>query len=136
MPPFPQSTYLLAWELVFDFFEDASLRMKSSYVEQLRNAGLIGLAFLPNVFSILDVAETSTRPFDLGPWAVDEFIIERKSSLSLFSRENGFDSWLMLPVYDPENENALPVLAAYLYYRALIHVPVRPASLSPSHPRA
>lgn len=56
--------------------------MKTSYVEQIRNAGLIGLALLPNLFNILDVAETSTRPFDLGPWAVDEFIIERKSDLA------------------------------------------------------
>lgn len=69
---------------MFDFFEDASLRMKTSYVEQLRNAGLIGLAFLPSIFSILDVAETSTRPFDLGPWAVDEFVIERECPISLF----------------------------------------------------
>ena len=91
---------------MFDYFEDAvsylssshsddpalltscpppsqSLRMKSNYVEQIRNAGLIGLAFLPSMFSILDVAETSTRPFDLGPWAVDEFIIERQSCLVL-----------------------------------------------------
>lgn len=61
-----------------------SLKIKSAYIDQLRNANLVSTGFIPTVLALLDVAESGTRPFDLTPWAVDQFIIERESSF-LFS---------------------------------------------------
>lgn len=92
---------LLAWDLLFEYFEDAvsvrsanlyrslltpcaftsqSLKLKTSYIEQLRNHDLVTASLLPSVFSILGVSGSRNRPFELAPWAVDEFMLERKST--------------------------------------------------------
>ncbi|KIJ37270.1 hypothetical protein M422DRAFT_33818 [Sphaerobolus stellatus SS14] len=93
--------YLLAWLLTFDLFIDASLKVKTAYVEQLRNLDLIGTYFLPNVFDILGVGNRD-GPFKLDAWGIDEY-------------------WL--PMYDDDAPQSLSLLAAHVYYRALLTVP-------------
>lgn len=101
-----------------------SLKIKSAYIEQIRNANLISSGFIPSVLALLDVAESGTRPFDLSGWAVDQFVIERE-----FGSSADFDSYSTLMderalVYDPENSVGLSVLAAFLFYRSLVNTPV------------
>ncbi|KAH8103214.1 hypothetical protein DFH11DRAFT_1521251 [Phellopilus nigrolimitatus] len=50
--------YLLGWMVIFDLFNDASLRVKMGYASQLRDLDLISSNFLPN---ILDLAARSKR---------------------------------------------------------------------------
>jgi hypothetical protein len=129
-----QSSFLLAWKLIFDSFEDASLRIKSSHIEQIRNSDLVAQTLLPTIFSLLGVGgQASEKRFDIGCWQVDEFVMESQS-LCLFlewsqrqvkSVLTRFSLLYIASVYDPEEPSGLSVLAAYLYYKGLIHVPVR-----------
>ncbi|KDQ10449.1 hypothetical protein BOTBODRAFT_36142 [Botryobasidium botryosum FD-172 SS1] len=101
---FTKSTFtvLLSWMVLFDLFIDASLKVKAGYVERLRNLGLMSNDLLPSLLSILDVSTKSGKPFSVDNWAVDEFHIS---------------------LYDGSSAAALRVLAAHVYYRALITTP-------------
>ncbi|KAF8580184.1 hypothetical protein K439DRAFT_1357639 [Ramaria rubella] len=94
-------TYFLGWMLTFDLFADASLKVKTAYVDQLRSLDLIGSYFLPSIFETLGVG-SNRSPFKLDPWVVDEY-------------------WL--PLYDANAPQSLQLLAAHVYYRALLTVP-------------
>lgn len=59
-------------------FRSQSLKLKTSYIEQLRNEDLISASFLPSIFKVLGVTGARGRPFELAPWAVDEFMLERE----------------------------------------------------------
>ncbi|GLB39355.1 putative ring finger [Lyophyllum shimeji] len=94
--------YLLAWMLLFDLFRGSSLKVRSSYIEQLRNLSIIDSYFIPTIISFLQLDRGPLKVFKLGPWAVDDFHIEH---------------------YEPGAAFSLPVLAAHLYYRALLTFP-------------
>ncbi|PFH48098.1 hypothetical protein AMATHDRAFT_66268, partial [Amanita thiersii Skay4041] len=94
--------YLLSWMLVFESFQDASLRVRSSYIEQLRNLDLISKTFMPSMLTLLLLDQGIAKAFKLDMWAVDEYHIE---------------------LYEPGNAFSTPLLAAHLYYRALLTVP-------------
>jgi len=92
---------LLGWTIIFDFFENVSIKIKNSYTEQLRSSGLVETSFLPVIFSALGIS-SKDKPFPVEMWAVDEFYI------SLLD-----DS---LPI-------RFQVFAAHLYFRSLTAIP-------------
>ncbi|GAA5992433.1 hypothetical protein JCM10908_000814 [Rhodotorula pacifica] len=95
------TAYLLFWLLAFSFFESASPRLREAYLEQLRDSGLVIQSFLPAVFEPLQVSDR-TRPVDLSPWSVHDFVLEQ---------------------LDARDRTSLSVFAAHVYYRALQTVP-------------
>ncbi|KAF5380135.1 hypothetical protein D9615_006188 [Tricholomella constricta] len=94
--------YLLGWMLLFDLFQESSLKVRSSYIEQLRNLDIVVSYFIPTILSILRLDQGPLKVFKLDLWAVDEYHIE---------------------YYEPGHDFGFPVLAAHLYYRALLTVP-------------
>jgi len=94
--------YLLGWMVVFDLFSDASLKVRLSYIDQLRTLDIIGTSFIPNLLSLLGVDQGIPKAFKLDVWTVDEYFVQLYESGSTWS---------------------LQVLAAHLYYRALLTVP-------------
>ncbi|KAF7291984.1 Delta-9 fatty acid desaturase protein [Mycena indigotica] len=94
--------YLLGWMVLLDLFVDTSLKVRSSYIEQLRALDIIGTSFIPTLFSILGVDQGIPKAFKLDMWAVDEFYVS---------------------AYDSGSPWSLQVLAAHLYYRSLQIVP-------------
>jgi len=95
-------TFLLSWMVLFDLFIDASLKVKAGYIERLRILGLMSNDLFPSLLSILDVSTKSAKPFSVDNWAVDEFHVS---------------------LYDGSSSFSLRVLAAHVYYRALITTP-------------
>ncbi|KAJ7150874.1 hypothetical protein C8R43DRAFT_887120 [Mycena crocata] len=94
--------YLLGWMVVFDLFTDASLKVRLSYVAQLRTLDIIGTSFIPNLLSLLGVDQGIPKAFKLDMWNVEEYFVQLYESGSTWS---------------------IQVLAAHLYYRALLTVP-------------
>ncbi|GAA5947534.1 hypothetical protein JCM3765_001719 [Sporobolomyces pararoseus] len=99
--PAKASTYLLAWLTTFAFFGPASPRLRSAYIDQLRNNDLVASSLLPSLFSLFNLSDR-TRPTDLSPWSIDDFHLE---------------------VVEALEPRTLPVFAAHVYYRALQAVP-------------
>lgn len=99
--PSKTSTYLLAWLTAFAFFGPSSPRVRAAYIDQLRDSDLVASSLLPSLFSLFNLSDR-TRPTDLSPWSIDDFILEAIESL------------------EPET---LPVFAAHVYFRALQAVP-------------
>ncbi|KAI0790522.1 hypothetical protein C8Q75DRAFT_762281 [Abortiporus biennis] len=102
--PVPQNLFgnLLAWMLTFDLFTQASLKVKSGYIEHLRETELVTEQFLPRILSILGLYEGIPKVFKLDVWEVEDYYLD---------------------MYDPENSFSLPLLAAHLYYRSLLTIP-------------
>ncbi|KAF8634833.1 hypothetical protein AX17_004084 [Amanita inopinata Kibby_2008] len=94
--------YLLGWMLIFDSFQDASLKVRSSYIDQLRNLDLIYKRFMPGILGLLHLENGVAKAFKLDIWSVDQYYVELYETGTVFS---------------------LPLLAAHLYYRALLTVP-------------
>ncbi|KAJ7249410.1 hypothetical protein C8J57DRAFT_1239861 [Mycena rebaudengoi] len=94
--------YLLGWMVVFDLFIDASLKVRLSYIDQLRTLDIIGKSFIPNLLSLLGVDQGIPKAFKLDVWAIDEYYVQ---------------------LYEPGSAWSFQVLAAHLYYRALLTVP-------------
>ncbi|KZT68385.1 hypothetical protein DAEQUDRAFT_727954 [Daedalea quercina L-15889] len=94
--------YFLAWMLAFDHFANASLKVKSAYIEQLRDLGLVGEHLLPSVFSTLGLSGGNSKAFKLDIWSIEQ---------------------LYLDSYSGDSALSLGLLAAHLYYRALLVVP-------------
>ncbi|KAI0747035.1 hypothetical protein C8Q80DRAFT_1178930 [Daedaleopsis nitida] len=94
--------YLLAWMITLDLFLDASLKVKSGYIDQLRDLDLVGSRLLPAIFGILDLYGGMAKAFKLEVWDVDECYLE---------------------LYAPDTPLSLRLLTAHLYYRALLLVP-------------
>ncbi|GAA5836983.1 hypothetical protein JCM11251_004464 [Rhodosporidiobolus azoricus] len=99
--PEKATSFLFAWMTAFAFFESASPRLRSAYIEQLRNLELVTTSLLPSLFSLLNLSDR-TRPVDLAPWFIDLFHFE---------------------YFDASSPLTLPVFAAHVYYRALQAVP-------------
>ncbi|KAI8986673.1 hypothetical protein BD414DRAFT_460911 [Trametes punicea] len=94
--------YLLAWMATLDLFTDASLKVKSGYIDQLRDLDLVAGRLLPTVFSLLDLYGGMAKAFKLDIWDVDEFYFD---------------------YYSTESSISLRLLAAHVYYRALLVLP-------------
>ncbi|KAH9941137.1 uncharacterized protein BXZ73DRAFT_75106 [Epithele typhae] len=94
--------YLLAWMVTFDLFLDASLKVKSGYIDQLRDLDLVGARLLPTVFGILDLYGGMAKAFKVDIWDVDEYYLD---------------------FYSAETSLSQRLLTAHLYYRALLLVP-------------
>ncbi|CAK5264279.1 unnamed protein product [Mycena citricolor] len=95
--------YLLGWMVVFDLFANASLKIRLGYIDHLRALQLVGNEFIPNILNLLEIDQGIPRAFKLDAWAVDEYYVD--------FYEPGDSLW------------SLQVLAAHLYYRALLTVP-------------
>ncbi|KAF9818038.1 hypothetical protein IEO21_02999 [Rhodonia placenta] len=96
------SGYFLAWMLALDLFANASLKVKSGYIDQLRELGLVYDNLLPSIFTILGLYDGLPKAFKLDIWAIDEYYLD---------------------FYSPGSPLSLRLLAAHLYYRALLVVP-------------
>ncbi|PBK68595.1 hypothetical protein ARMSODRAFT_958257 [Armillaria solidipes] len=94
--------YLLGWMIVFDLFFDSSLKVKASYIDQLRSLDIIAASFMPMVLSTLNLDQGAAKVYKLDLWAVDEYHVE---------------------LYEPDEAFTLQVLAAHLFYRALLNIP-------------
>ncbi|KDR72553.1 hypothetical protein GALMADRAFT_752797 [Galerina marginata CBS 339.88] len=95
--------YLLGWMLVFDLFQDASFKVKSNYIEQLRNLNVVINRFVPCFLGLLSLDQGGLlKAFKLSIWAVDQFYVD---------------------LYQPGNPHTIPVLTAHVYYRALLTIP-------------
>ena len=55
-----------------------SLKVKSGYIDQLRDLDLVGARLLPVVFGILDLYGGIAKAFKLEIWDVDEFYLDRE----------------------------------------------------------
>ncbi|KAF7968525.1 hypothetical protein HWV62_30179 [Athelia sp. TMB] len=97
-----QLGYLLTWMVAFDLFTDSSMKVRSDYVNQLRNLDLIAARFIPSIFNLLNLYDGAKKAFKLDPWAVDEYYIEH---------------------YESGMAISLQLLASHLFYRALLTVP-------------
>ncbi|KAF8329398.1 uncharacterized protein EI90DRAFT_3125180 [Cantharellus anzutake] len=94
-------SFFLGWMVVFGAFSDATPRIKQGYIEQLREAEVVDTGLLPSIFEILNV-DKSGKPYLLDPWSLDEFYVS---------------------FYDTSFPESIHVLAAHVYYRALIAIP-------------
>ena len=86
--------YVLAWMVTFDLFSGAvsnaryrivarplmlvsqSLKVKSGYIDQLKDLDLVGSRLLPAVFGLLDLYGGMAKAFKLEIWDVDEFYLD------------------------------------------------------------
>ncbi|KAI0634826.1 hypothetical protein C8Q77DRAFT_1277694 [Trametes polyzona] len=96
------SGYLLAWMVTLDLFTDASLKVKSGYIDQLRDLDLVGARLLPTIFSLLDLYGGIAKAFKLDIWDIDEFYLD---------------------YFTPDSPISLRLLAAHVFYRALLLLP-------------
>ncbi|KAI0646534.1 hypothetical protein C8Q79DRAFT_910042 [Trametes meyenii] len=94
--------YLLAWMVTLDLFTDASLKVKSGYIDQIRDLDLVGAQLLPAVFTLLDLYGGIAKTFKLDIWDVDEFYLD---------------------YYSTDTPISLRLLAAHVYYRTLLLLP-------------
>ncbi|KAH9887215.1 hypothetical protein C8Q73DRAFT_713250 [Cubamyces lactineus] len=94
--------YLLGWMVALDLFTDASLKVKSGYMDQLRELDLVGSKLLPAVFGLLNLYGGMAKAFKLDIWDVDEFYLD---------------------YYIADSPISLRLLTAHVYYRALLLLP-------------
>ncbi|KAJ3808145.1 hypothetical protein F5876DRAFT_46635 [Lentinula aff. lateritia] len=94
--------YLLSWMLFFDSFVDTSMKVRMSYIEQLRSSSIIETHFIPSVLNLLNLGRGIVKAYKLDIWAVDEFYVQ---------------------FYEAGSFSGLQTFAAHLYYRALLTVP-------------
>ncbi|EPQ53690.1 hypothetical protein GLOTRDRAFT_117039 [Gloeophyllum trabeum ATCC 11539] len=94
--------YFLAWMAVFDLFSNASFKVKSGYIQHLRDLDLISTRFLPYIFNALGLYGGPRSTFKLDVWAVDEYHVS---------------------LYDPDVPVSAALQAAHLYYRGLLIIP-------------
>jgi hypothetical protein len=78
--------------VVFDLFSDAvrfsspgpllwliylqSLKVRLSYIDQLRTLDIIGTSFIPNLLGLLGVDQGIPKAFKLDVWTVDEYLVQ------------------------------------------------------------
>ncbi|EMD34704.1 hypothetical protein CERSUDRAFT_116892 [Gelatoporia subvermispora B] len=94
--------YLLGWMITFDTFTNASLKVKSGYIDQLRDLALVSDYLLPTLLTVLGLYEGIPRALKLDIWSIDEFYLDS---------------------YTFESRLSLQLLAAHVFYRALLIVP-------------
>lgn len=100
-------SFFLQWLAIFEHFTEASLALKSVYAAALEQHSLTGSLLLPSIFAVLGGAprnERAIKPLDMTRYAIDDVLLEELS---------------------PTNPISAQVLAAHVYYRALIHLPTQ-----------
>jgi hypothetical protein len=60
-----------------------SLKVRSNYINHLRDLGIIETHFIPTVFSLLKLYDGFIKTFKLDIWAVEEYHVDRKNILLL-----------------------------------------------------
>jgi len=93
--------YMLGWMVLFDLFIGSSLKVRMGYINHLRDLGIIASHFLPSILSLLDLYGGVIKAAKLEIWGIDEYFVQ---------------------LYDPEVPMSLQLLAAHIYYRALLNV--------------
>ncbi|KAI0273234.1 hypothetical protein BGY98DRAFT_998534 [Russula aff. rugulosa BPL654] len=93
---------LLSWMIVLDLYSNASMKVKSGYSEHLQELGLVITHLIPLVFNLLQLYGGVGKAVKLDVWSIDQFYIE---------------------LYDPDNPLSVRLLAAHVYYRALLTIP-------------
>ncbi|KAI0945042.1 hypothetical protein AcV7_001681 [Taiwanofungus camphoratus] len=96
------SGYLISWMITFDLFTNASLKVKSGYIDHMRELEVVAMQFLPTIINVLGLYGGIPKAFKLDIWGVDEYYIDTYPS----------DTFL-----------SIQLLAAHLYYRALLVIP-------------
>jgi len=85
----------------YPFVAMQSIKVKNSYLEQLKDLGLAQSHFVPGILSVLNVMGGS-KPFSVDMWSVDEFFMS---------------------LWDDSLPDRFKVLAAHVYYRSLVTIP-------------
>ncbi|TFK17269.1 hypothetical protein FA15DRAFT_567907, partial [Coprinopsis marcescibilis] len=60
--------WMLAWLLLFNLFKNASFKVKSMYIEQLRNHDLVRSRLLPTIVNILHLGKGPGKAFKVQIW--------------------------------------------------------------------
>lgn len=98
MMPLSLQGYLFSWRLLFDHFKESSYRVKSDYIEQLKDgtylSGLLG-------FTFHFLGHSRGRPVDVSKFDIQEYVPDTASS--------------------PEKD--VQWLLTHLYFLALTHLP-------------
>lgn len=94
------------------------MKVRSGYVQQLRNLDVVAARFIPNIFGLLDLYDGAKKAFKLDMWSVDEFYMDCKILHVRFVQE-----LIIPPDYDSETPLSPQLLASHLFYRALLTVP-------------
>lgn len=87
-----------------------SFKVKSGYIEQLRNLDLIAVNFIPLFLALLHLEGGLAKAFKLDIWAVNEFYVDRKfcyvvdnrllkSAIQCLSPDpSAYPSWLLISI--------------------------------------
>ena len=94
------------------------MKVKSGYSEHLQEVGLVTTHLIPLVLNLLQLYGGVGKAVKLDAWSIDQFYIDCKA-LECHSDLQLIDS----PVYEPENPLSTRLLAAHVYYRALLTIP-------------
>ncbi|KAK5000224.1 hypothetical protein LTR66_000888 [Elasticomyces elasticus] len=98
MMPLPLRGYLFSWLLLFDHFKNSSYKVKSDYVENIKNGGYLS-GLLDFAFEFL--GHSQGRPVDISKFGVASYVPDVEESAEKDTQ------WLL----------------AHLYYLALTHLP-------------
>ena len=96
--PLPLQGYLYSWRLVFDHFQNSSYKVKSDYIEQLKDGGYLS-GLLNLAFDFL--GHTNGRAVEVSKFNIREYVADEE--------------------INPEKD--VQWLLAHLYYLALTHLP-------------
>ena len=94
------------------------MKVKSGYSEHLLELELVTTYLIPLVLNLLQLYGGISKAVKLDVWSVDQFYVERKASRFFFGLE-----LITLSVYDSDNPLSVRLLAAHVYYRALLTIP-------------
>lgn len=94
--------HLLGWILFFNLFTDASLKVRLSYLDQMRKLEVIPSYFMPSILAILGLDQGIAKAFKLDGWSVEEYFVQ---------------------YYQPGTTFSVQAFAAHVYFRALLTVP-------------
>ena len=93
--------FFLSWLVIFDHFEGASLQLSSRYMEDLQRRDLVASNLLPSVFGLC--GDSAVAPaIDSSLWNFDE---------------------VFLDYLEVQEVRTWQVLAAHLFFRALVRMP-------------
>lgn len=97
-----------------------SPRVKNGYIDGLRSSRIVEGHLLPTIFNFLNIG-AGGKPFPLDIWAVDEFVVSCESCLPLQRLWREFNICCL--VLEEESPTSNQILAAHVYYRALVVIP-------------
>lgn len=52
------------------------MKVRSGYVQHLRNLDIVATSFVPNILGLLDLYDGAKKAFKLDMWSVDEFYMD------------------------------------------------------------